>query len=81
VDTAFNQPGNETAQFRLIDLAPLIEGHQQWSENAVEPRQATRIHGSAPLRMINRRRVARKVAGVSLSGMAVFQLTTNHALR
>jgi hypothetical protein len=70
VNTAFNQPGDESSKFQLIDLAPFIQGHQQWGEYAVEPRQATRIHGSAPLRMINRRRVARKVAGVSLSGMA-----------
>jgi hypothetical protein len=50
VNTAFNQPGDESSKFQLIDLAPFIQGHQQWGEYAVEPRQATRIHGSAPFR-------------------------------
>jgi len=67
VNTAFNQPGDESSKFQLIDLAPFIQGHQQWGEYAVEPRQATRIHGSALFRMVV---VTRKAAGVSLSGIA-----------
>ena len=65
MNTAFNQPGDESSKFQLIDLAPFIQGHQQWGEYAVEPRQATRIHGSAQFRMIARHQVARKADGVS----------------
>jgi hypothetical protein len=41
---AVDQPGNETAQFRLVNLAPLVEGNQKRREDAFELVQTTRIH-------------------------------------
>jgi hypothetical protein len=58
VDPAFNQPGDKTAQFLLVDLAPIVQGNQQRCEDSFELGQPIRIHGGAAVRIKEAARVS-----------------------